>query len=68
MQFTSRFTSPLLAELILPRINLFGQQGISGLFIVGGFVVIALLVMPITLLIINLINSKKAADDTVEII
>lgn len=67
MLYLGQFISPLIAESIIPNVDLFGQENIPGLFLIGGFVVVVLLLMPIILLFINIKNNKKIIDDVVEV-
>ena len=66
MLYSGQFVSPLIAASIIPVINLAGQQEISGLLLIGGIVVFVLLIMPITLLLINILKSKKSIEDSIE--
>ncbi|NHJ49132.1 MAG: MFS transporter [Asgard group archaeon] len=68
MLYMGQFVSPLIAESIIPRINLFGQMEIPGLFLIGGIAVFVLLLMPITLLLIHIINNKKLDDKPSEVL
>ncbi|MHA1440842.1 MAG: MFS transporter [Candidatus Heimdallarchaeota archaeon] len=68
MLYTGQFVSPLIANSIIPNVNLFGQQEIPGLFLIGGIAVFVLLIMPITLLLIKIKNGKKPIDDTIDVI
>ncbi|MHA1124291.1 MAG: MFS transporter [Candidatus Heimdallarchaeota archaeon] len=68
MLYTGQFISPLIADSIIPNVNLFGQQEIPGLFLIGGIAVFVLLIMPVTLLIINKTNNKKSFDETAEVL
>jgi len=65
MLYMGQFLSPLIAESIIPNVNLFGQENIPGLFLIGGIAVFVLLLMPMTLLLVNFIKNKKTIDDTV---
>ncbi|MHA1532890.1 MAG: hypothetical protein ACTSR6_12940, partial [Candidatus Heimdallarchaeota archaeon] len=56
----------LVAESIIPNVNLFNQENIHGLFLIGGIAVFILILMPITLLLIKLANNKKTNDDILE--
>ncbi|TET28893.1 MAG: MFS transporter [Candidatus Heimdallarchaeota archaeon] len=67
MLYSGQFVSPLIAASIIPVINLSGRQGISGLLLIGGIVVFVLLIMPITLLLVNIIKNKKSIEDSIEI-
>lgn len=67
MLYLGQFISPLIAESIIPNVDLFGQENIPGLFLIGGFVVVVLMLMPIILLFINIKNNKKIIDDVVEV-
>lgn len=60
MLYLGQFVSPLIAEAIILNVNLFGQQSIPGLFLIGGIAVVVLILLPITLLAINIIGKYKA--------
>lgn len=64
--YLGQFVSPLVAESIIPNVNLFNQENIPGLFLIGGIAVFILILMPITLLLIKLANNKKTNDDILE--
>jgi MFS family permease len=66
MLYSGQFVSPLIAASIIPVINLAGQQGISGLLLIGGIVIFVLLILPITLLVFNITKNKKLIEDSIE--
>ena len=64
--YLGQFVSPLVAESIIPNIDLFGQEEIPGLFLIGGIAVFILILMPFALLLIKIINNRKTNNDTLE--
>jgi len=64
--YLGQFVSPLIAQSIIPNVDLFNQENIPGLFLIGGITIFTLILMPITLLLINIVTNKKTIDDTLE--
>ena len=64
MLYLGQFVSPLIAESIIPNVDLFNQENIPGLLLIGGITVFILILMPIALLLVNIVNNKKDIDDT----
>ncbi|MHA1124292.1 MAG: MFS transporter [Candidatus Heimdallarchaeota archaeon] len=60
MLYLGQFISPFIALPIRVPI------GLTGLFLVGGIVLLVLLVVPVTLLIIDFANNKKKINELVE--
>ncbi len=64
--YLGQFVSPLIAESIIPNVNLYNQENIPGLFLIGSIAVFILILMPFALLLIKIINNRKTNDDTLE--